>query len=212
MRTLLTGAMCALALAASMAATAQAQHDTQLISRDVLFGNPDRASVQISPDGSKLSFLAPVDGVLNVWVGPVDNPDAAEPVTNDTGRGVRTYFWSFTNQHIVYVQDQGGDENWRVYATDIATGDTNDLTPFEGVQAQINRTSRKHPEEILIGLRLFNPIRRCRCHGQGRAGGLPAQPNLGEDDRGRGFCGGSRKHPCVCPARRRGQRGNRHGL
>ena len=157
MRTLLTGAMCALALAASMAATAQAQHDTQLISRDVLFGNPDRASVQISPDGSKLSFLAPVDGVLNVWVGPVDNPDAAEPVTNDTGRGVRTYFWSFTNQHIVYVQDQGGDENWRVYATDIATGDTNDLTPFEGVQAQINRTSRKHPEEILIGLNNRNP-------------------------------------------------------
>ena len=39
-----------------------------LIPRKVLFGNPDRVSPQLSPDGQKISFLAPVDGVLNVWV------------------------------------------------------------------------------------------------------------------------------------------------
>ncbi len=137
--------------------TATAQTETQLIGRDVLFGNPERASVQISHDGSMLSWLAPVNGVLNVWVAPVDNLDAAKAVTSDTSRGVRNYFWAYTNDQIVYLQDTGGDENWRVYATDIKTGETKDLTPFDGVQAQINNVSRKHPGEILVGLNNRNP-------------------------------------------------------
>jgi hypothetical protein len=69
----------------------------ELISRQVLFGNPDRAAVKISPDGSHISYLAPLDGVLNVWVGPVDDPQAAKPVTKDSVRGIRMYFWAYTN-------------------------------------------------------------------------------------------------------------------
>src|SRR5262245_15514211 len=65
--------------------------ETALISREILFGNPDRASPQISPDGTRLAFLAPVNGVLNVWVGPAGQPDQAKPVTNDTSRGIRRY-------------------------------------------------------------------------------------------------------------------------
>ncbi len=68
-----------------------------LIPRKALFGNPDRVSPQLSPDGKKLSFLAPVNGVLNVWVGPPENPDLAEPVTQDTGRGIRSHSWSYNN-------------------------------------------------------------------------------------------------------------------
>jgi hypothetical protein len=41
---------------------------TPLIPREVLFGNPERADPQISPDGSQIGYLAPVDGVLNVWI------------------------------------------------------------------------------------------------------------------------------------------------
>jgi hypothetical protein len=63
----------------------------QLISREVLFGNPDKSSVALSPDGTKISYLAPVDGVMNAWVGTVDDPSAAEPVTNDTFRGISYY-------------------------------------------------------------------------------------------------------------------------
>ena len=91
------------------------QNITQLIPREVLFGNPDKTSSGISPDGTLISYLAPLDGVLNVWVGPADDPAAAEPVTNDTDRGIRTYFWAYTNEHILYLQDQAGDENWRIY-------------------------------------------------------------------------------------------------
>jgi dipeptidyl aminopeptidase/acylaminoacyl peptidase len=126
--------------------------DPTVIPRHVLFGNPDRAATRISPDGTRISFLAPVDGVLNVFVGPVDDPAAAEPVTRDTGRGIRIYFWVYTNRHIVYLQDTEGDENWRVHVVDLETQKTTDLTPLKGVHATIEAVSHKLPEEILVGL------------------------------------------------------------
>lgn len=129
-----------------------------LISREVLFGNPDKAQARLSPDGTKLSFLAPVNGVLNVWVGPVDNPNLAKPVTNDTGRGIRMHFWAYTNNHIIYLQDKGGDENWRVYSVNLETNKTNDLTPFDNVQARIQQVSHKYPYEILVALNNRNPM------------------------------------------------------
>lgn len=123
-----------------------------LIPRDILFGNPDKIMARLSPDGTMISYLAPVDDVLNVWVGPANDPDAAEPVTNDTSRGIRIYFWAYTNEHILYLQDQVGDENWRVYSVNLRTGDTIDLTPFKDVQVRIQGVSKKFPDEILISL------------------------------------------------------------
>ncbi len=75
-----------------------------LIPRKALFRNPDRVSPQLSPDGKKLSFLAPVGGVLNVWVGPSENPDLAKPVTQDTGRGIRSHSWSYNKDYLLHVR------------------------------------------------------------------------------------------------------------
>ena len=130
---------------------------TGLIPRDVLFGNPDRASPHLSPDGKFISFLAPVNGVLNVWVGPADNLKDAKPVTADKKRGIRQHFWAYTNRHILYLQDADGDENWRVYKVDLDTNKTTDLTPVKNVQARIDAVSHKFPEEILISLNDRNP-------------------------------------------------------
>ena len=129
----------------------------ELIPRQVLFGNPDRAGVRISPDGTQISYLSAVDGVLNVWVGPIDDPSAAKPVTHDTKRGIRIYFWAYTNDDVIYLQDKDGDENWRAYAVDLKTGDEIDLTPIEGVRANIENVSYKHPNEILVGLNDRDP-------------------------------------------------------
>lgn len=126
--------------------------DVPLIPRQILFGNPDKAAARLSPDGKRLSYLAPVDGVLNVWVGPVDDPDAAKPVTNDKKRGIRSYFWAYTNKHILYTQDTDGDENWHVYAVDLDAGATKDLTPMPKVAAQIESVSYRTPQVILVGL------------------------------------------------------------
>ncbi|WP_200900298.1 S9 family peptidase [Rubrobacter aplysinae] len=137
-------------------ASSQGQQ-ARLIPREVLFGNPERAQARLSPDGGRLSFLAPVEGVLNVWVGPVDGDLERDftPVTDDRSRGIRAYFWTEDNEHLVYLQDRDGDENWRLYAVDPGSnepGEARDLTPFEGVQAQVIGRSRRRPGEILVGL------------------------------------------------------------
>ncbi|MGH9009837.1 MAG: TolB family protein, partial [Acidimicrobiia bacterium] len=129
-----------------------------LVPREVLFGNPEKVQPRISPDGKRLAYIAPVNGVLNVWVGEVGAPeDTFKPVTNDTDRGIRAFFWGQDNARILYVQDAGGDENWRLYDTELATGTTRDLTPFEGVQAQLIAEEKKFPTELLVGLNKENP-------------------------------------------------------
>lgn len=126
--------------------------EDSVIARAVLFGNPERAMARLSPDGSRLAFLAPVDGVLNVWVGPAGDSGAAKAITCDTRRGIRQFFWAFNNEHIVYLQDREGDENWRVYSVRISDGETLDLTPMEKVAARIENVSERIPTDILVSL------------------------------------------------------------
>ncbi len=130
--------------------------EVALIPREVLFGNPVTTSPSISPDGKKMAYLAPVNDVLNVWVGAVGGENY-QPVTQDTDRGVRFYIWAADNKHILYIQDKGGNENWRLYATDIDTKETRDLTPFENVQVQILDHDKHFPHELLIAMNKENP-------------------------------------------------------
>ncbi|CAL7963090.1 Dipeptidyl aminopeptidase BIII [Alphaproteobacteria bacterium] len=127
----------------------------KLIPRQIIFGNPDKATVRISPNGEYVSYVAPYNGVLNVYVAPIGKLDEAYVVTNDTKRGIRGYFWAMNNSQIVYLQDANGDENWHVYRVDIAARgerEVKDLTPFEGVRADINNVSENFTDQILISL------------------------------------------------------------
>src|SRR5690606_38087159 len=130
--------------------------DIPLIPRNVLFGNPERAQARLSPDGKWISYLAPVrdggegEGVMNVWVAPADNLKDAKQVTDDKDRGIRGHSWAYNSQQIVYTQDVGGDENWHVYATNVETNETIDLTPIDGVNARVMGSSEKFPNEVLI--------------------------------------------------------------
>ena len=133
----------------------------ELIPRRVLFGNPERVSPRISPNGTSLAWIAPHNGVLNVWTAPVGADgvdwDSATVVTSDTDRGIRVFRWAHDGRHLLYLQDTGGDENWRLYDVDLHTMQRRDLTPFEGVQAQILATEKKYPSEVLVGLNRDNP-------------------------------------------------------
>ena len=133
-----------------------------LIPRSVLFGNPERTSPQISPDGNSLAWIAPRDGVLNLWVAPAGRETgvdwaAARPVTEDTDRGIRSFAWAHDGRHLLYVQDVGGDENWRLYDVDPESVERRDLTPFEGIHATIIGTSKRRPDEVLVGINADNP-------------------------------------------------------
>lgn len=125
-----------------------------LIPREELFGNPVREFPAISPDGSRLAYLAPDEkGVLQVWVGGLDGT-GARPVTRDPHRGVQLFDWAQDSRHILYEQDSDGDENFHVYSAEIGGAMVRDLTPFQGVRTQNLLTSVRHPGEILVGLNL----------------------------------------------------------
>jgi dipeptidyl aminopeptidase/acylaminoacyl peptidase len=134
---------------------------TELIPLAVLFGNPERISPRISPDGSRLAWIAPHQGVLNVWLGPVGaggvDWDAAKVITDDTDRGIRMFAWAHDGHHLLYAQDSGGDENWRLRDVDLRTMQHRDLTPFSGVQARLIAAEKDYPTELLIGLNRDNP-------------------------------------------------------
>lgn len=98
-----------------------------------------------------MSYLAPLEGVMNVWVGTPGRDDY-RAVTRDRDRGIANYFWSEDGRYILYLQDVGGNENWRLYAVDLSNESVRDLTPFEDVQAQIVDHNKKFPNELLIGL------------------------------------------------------------
>ena len=120
-----------------------------LIPRETLFGNPAIAGVQISPDGQHIAWLAPVDGVLNVWVAPVGELDARRPITRDTDRGIRMYGWTHNRSDLVFLQDVGGDENWQLFAVGLDGSAARALTP-SGCQAQLLKASRHHPDSLLV--------------------------------------------------------------
>ncbi|QIG82047.1 S9 family peptidase [Sphingosinithalassobacter tenebrarum] len=143
--------------AAPAAASAQAE-DPDLIPRDLLFGNPKQAQGRISPDGKYISWLAPVDGVLNVFVAPADDPSAARAVTNETVRSISAHYWTPGGGHILYPQDSGGNENFHIHSVDVETGADIDLTPVDdSVRATIESVSKARPGAILIGLNDRNP-------------------------------------------------------
>lgn len=128
-----------------------------LIPRQVLFSNPDRARVTISPDGSQLMWLAPLNGVLNIWVAPRDNIEAARALTRSTERGIHSCFWTHSKDYILSLQDKDGDEDWHLYSVEITSGKVRDLTPFEGVTATFIKSLPQYPNEVIVGLNQRNP-------------------------------------------------------
>ena len=130
--------------------------NTQLIPREVLFGNPEKTMVRLSSNGQQISYLANFNGVLNIFTAKIETPHEGAAITKDTGRGIRQYFWLYTNEHIAYLKDDGGDENWRIHVVNISTNEDKTFTP-EKVNAQIYQVSDKFPEEILVGLNDRDP-------------------------------------------------------
>lgn len=118
----------------------------------VLFGNPERSSPSLSPDGDHISYLAPGEGVNNIWVQSAITGEA-RPVTRETVRPVVTYSWAADSRHILYPE-HNGDENTHLRAVNVLTGEDRDLTPYDGVQARLIKTELRSPRAALVGLNL----------------------------------------------------------
>jgi dipeptidyl aminopeptidase/acylaminoacyl peptidase len=128
-----------------------------LIERAKVFGNPSKVAGRVSPNGEWLAWIAPRDGVLNIWMAPAANPGAAKPLTAETKRPIRQYFWSPDSKMVLFLNDSGGDENFLLYGVDIASGVQKTLTPFEKTRALIVGISRVVKDRILVGLNNRDP-------------------------------------------------------
>lgn len=128
-----------------------------LIPREILFGNPERTSPRLSPDGKYLAYIAPDEkNVLQVWLRTVGQEDDRQ-LTDDKKRGIRIFFWTYNADRLMYMQDADGDENFHLYLVNIQTNLVRDLTPFQGVKAQPVALDHKFPDLVLVGLNLNNP-------------------------------------------------------
>ena len=123
-----------------------------MIPYDVLFGNPAYLKPELSSDGRDLFFLAPFEGVLNVWTAPVDAPVDATVVTRDRGRGVRTFGVCHDGRTLFSLRDTDGDESWRLHLVDLETGAERCATPLDGVQVRVLAHHRGHPDTLLLGI------------------------------------------------------------
>ena len=149
-----------LALALAVAAPAMAQApaaDVPLIERARLFGNPAKAGANLSPDGRWLSWVAPREGVLNVWVAPLADLSKARPLTDEKRRPIRRSFWSPDSKTVFFVNDQGGDENFLLYGAHVETGVVKSLTPFQKTRVQVIAISPQVKDRILIGVNNRDP-------------------------------------------------------
>ncbi|MCG3117679.1 MAG: S9 family peptidase [Candidatus Manganitrophus sp. SA1] len=125
-----------------------------LIPKDVLFGNPERINAQLSPDGQYLTYVSPDEkNVQQIWIRTVGREDD-KILTADKNRGIRRYSWAYDNQHLLYMKDSDGDENYHLYSVNIQTGLVRDLTPFEGKRAQLIAVDPAAKNELLVTINL----------------------------------------------------------
>jgi hypothetical protein len=150
----------ALALAAALGVVtipatppAQAAAEAKIPIRD-FFRHPDRGYFRISPDGKMLAFMQPWERRLNIYVQPLAGGEPKR-ITSETARDISGHFWKGPNR-LVYVKDFGGDENFHVVAVNVDGTGLKDMTPFDGVRAEIIDDLRDFPDEMLVGLNKRN--------------------------------------------------------
>jgi len=139
---------------------ANVQVDTELLDRELFFGNPQISGGQLSPDGKFISFMKPYQGIMNVWVKEFAEPfDKARPLT-DSKQPLRGYSWTDDGRYILFVKDSDGDENMNLFAVDPnakpeagkETPESRNLTPLKDVTAQMVHASQNDPDLLWVGL------------------------------------------------------------
>ena len=138
-----------LVMSISMGGLATGEAAPQIPLRD-FFRNPELSSLELSPDGKQVAFLAPVERRLNLFVQEVSGENPRQ-VTDVRDRDIGGYFWKNANT-LIYLKDDGGDENYHLYAVDIVSGQTRDLTPFPGVRDGIVDDLEDIEDEVLIDM------------------------------------------------------------
>lgn len=128
----------------------------RIIPVEDFFKNPERSVFSLSPDGTKLAFLAPYQNRKNIFVQKIGDTTAAVRVTHIIDRDLNSFFWA-NDDYLVYVRDYGGDENYRIFSVKANGSQEKDLTPFPGVKVEIIDDLEDDEEHLIIGMNKRNP-------------------------------------------------------
>ncbi len=120
------------------------------------FGKPKASTFRFSPDGTYMSYREKDEhGKRHIYVKEIATGEAKRAI-EEKEELVRGYGW-VNNERLVYAMDKGGDENYHVYAVDINGTNLKDLTPFEGVRANILELLKEDKDHIIVSLNKNNP-------------------------------------------------------
>lgn len=138
-------------------ARAEAVQQTTLVPRDEFFASPTYSELQISPDGKALAFLHPLNGVLNIWVAPIDDLASATPVTRFDSRPPDGFQWSADGRFLLILKDIGGEEHSQLWIANLEKRTVINATADPAVQTKIVKVSARRPGEILVGMNIRDP-------------------------------------------------------
>ncbi|MCI3179584.1 S9 family peptidase [Caulobacter sp. CCUG 60055] len=149
-------AVLVVALTASLAEAAAAP--SPLIPRQAFFAGEGRSGAQISPDGRLIAFLAPLDGVSNIWVAPRGDLGEARAVTHEKARPIQRLYWAPNSAQVLFLRDQGGAEDFHLIGADVTTSRVVDYTPFENISARLLKLSTNGGDAVVVGLNNRNGL------------------------------------------------------
>jgi len=119
------------------------------------FKNPEKTAYALSPNGEYLAFLAPYKNRKNIFVQRIGS-DTVQQLTAVEDRDLSGYFWA-NNDRLVYVRDNGGDENYHLFSVSRDGQSKKDLTPFDNVRVEVIDILENDDEHLIIGMNKCNP-------------------------------------------------------
>jgi hypothetical protein len=136
--------------------TAWSQAEAPLIPRRALFADSDKDQIQLSPDGKWIGYRALSVDTMNIWVLPVSDPAKASVVTKQRSEPVLNYRWTYIPGQLLYIAP--AENGSHLFLLDLASKESRDLTPGKGIDAQFEKFSNDHADEVL--LRIKEPDRQ----------------------------------------------------
>jgi dipeptidyl aminopeptidase/acylaminoacyl peptidase len=113
------------------------------------FKNPEKRGFAISPSGTYIGYMAPVNGRMNIFVAERGKLGEAKAITAEKDRDIANFNFDSDNR-IIFSRDFGGDENFHVFTIGVDGSNQRDMTPFPKVRAEVIDQLPEDDAHVLI--------------------------------------------------------------
>ena len=119
------------------------------------FAKPKTSSFQFSPNGKYFSYREKdANGKRHVYVKDTETNEVKKAIEEDDEL-ISGYGWA-NNNRLIYVKDQGGNENFQLFAANLDGSNNKALTPFKDVNVGLLNGLREQPDYMIIQMNKEN--------------------------------------------------------